>query len=436
MTIGTHATFLGTGPGGLGGADRCGDVADPGGGDPATRPGRAGAAADVAAWLLGRSTSIGSAAGPSAGPAPPLLSPGVARPSLDRNPVLWRECRRKRPSRWSLAVWGTYVLLCGGFGLYAIAVMIERQPLGPRARHHGQRPPGGGRAAAAQRLGRDEPGRGAPAGQPRRADGHAAAHPGDRLGQVVGRLPAVPPLLVLPVVLTTALSFHTGRLWGVALMAALILAYGAAITSLGLALATWIPRMGHAAAMTVGLYTFHEHRLDPPDLYRLPGEGRGRGLGVAAGSPPMGVGVYSSMLAGDGPPREFAARRSGPSSGRSPTAASPSPCCWPRSGRSTAAWGASTIPRSSMRTTSPAEAGRASRSGPGSSRRAATRQRNRWRIRSGPSFECRMAPSGATTAGRNPIPRVSPTARPPPPPRTRASCRACWSGTRPTCCPG
>ena len=33
-------------------------------------------------------------------------------------------------------------------------------------------------------------------------------------------------------------------------------------------------------------------------------------------------------------------------------------------------------------------------------------------------------------------PRVSPTARRPSPPRTRASRRACWSGTRPTCCPG
>src|SRR3712207_8075302 len=42
---------------------------------------------------------------------------------------------------------------------------------------------------------------------------------------------------------------------GVAPLAALILAYAAAITSLGLALATWIPRAGRAAALTVGLYT-------------------------------------------------------------------------------------------------------------------------------------------------------------------------------------
>jgi hypothetical protein len=36
------------------------------------------------------------------------------------------------------------------------------------------------------------------------------------------------------------------------------------------------------------------------------GDGPGEnGIGVAAGSPLMGVGVYSSLLAGDGPSREF-----------------------------------------------------------------------------------------------------------------------------------
>ena len=74
-------------------------------------------------------------------------------------------------------------------------------------------------------------------------------------GKWWGAFRAVPALLILPVLVTTALSFHTGHYWAVALMAALILAYGAAITSLGLALATWIPRMGRAAALTVGLYT-------------------------------------------------------------------------------------------------------------------------------------------------------------------------------------
>ena len=124
-------------------------------------------------------------------------------------------------------------------------------------------------------------------------------------GKWWGAFRAVPPLLVLPVAVATALSSHTGRFWGVALMAALILAYGAAITSLGLALATWIPRMGRAAALTVGLYTFMSIGWIPLSMFVF-GEGPGDdGLGVAAGSPLVGVGTYSAMLAGDGPQHEF-----------------------------------------------------------------------------------------------------------------------------------
>src|SRR5947209_5315356 len=74
-------------------------------------------------------------------------------------------------------------------------------------------------------------------------------------GKWWGTFRSVPRLLILPSLLTFALSLYTGHLWGVALMAALILAYGAAITSLGLALATWMPRVGRAVGTTVGLYT-------------------------------------------------------------------------------------------------------------------------------------------------------------------------------------
>src|SRR6516165_1319599 len=38
----------------------------------------------------------------------------IARPfgaTLDRNPVLWREWQRKRPSRWMALVWAVYVFL-------------------------------------------------------------------------------------------------------------------------------------------------------------------------------------------------------------------------------------------------------------------------------------------------------------------------------------
>src|SRR3954469_17614182 len=42
-------------------------------------------------------------------------------PSLDGNPVLWREWHRRRPSRWSVTVWGLFGVFSLGFGLWAIS---------------------------------------------------------------------------------------------------------------------------------------------------------------------------------------------------------------------------------------------------------------------------------------------------------------------------
>jgi ABC-type transport system involved in multi-copper enzyme maturation permease subunit len=60
---------------------------------------------------------------------------------------------------------------------------------------------------------------------------------------------SVPPTLV-----TCVYAARTGHMLGIALEAGFILAFGAALTSLGLALATWIPRFGRAVAMTVTAY--------------------------------------------------------------------------------------------------------------------------------------------------------------------------------------
>src|SRR4029077_10708378 len=161
--------------------------------------------------------------------------------SLDRNPVLWREFQRRSPSRWGLAVWGTYVVLCGSFSVYTIVEMIGGI-LGVRefgAVINGLQVGAGLlllSVSAATSLA-EERRRGS-------LDVLMATPLPSRAivwGKWWGAFRAVPQLLVLPVVLATALSSHTGHYWGVALVAALILAYGAALTSLGLALATWIP---------------------------------------------------------------------------------------------------------------------------------------------------------------------------------------------------
>ena len=126
VTIGTQATFLGLGlaaSAGLIGAAtwriRAVVIRQLGRGERAPRR------RTWAAWSLGRIDldRLGRWA-PGTVRLCRLVRRAWPRPSLDRNPVLWRECQRRRPSRWGLAVWGIYVLLCGGFSVYAIAGMI------------------------------------------------------------------------------------------------------------------------------------------------------------------------------------------------------------------------------------------------------------------------------------------------------------------------
>jgi hypothetical protein len=226
----------------------------------------------------------------------------VPGPSLDRNPVLWRECQRKRPSRWDLVLWAIYALLCGGFGLYSIGLMIDGRRWGRELGIvvNALQVAGGLlmlSVSAATSLAEER--------QRGSLDMLMATPLPTRSivwGKWRGTFRSVPRLLILPSLLTFALSCSTGHLWGVALMAALILAYGAAITSLGLALATWMPRMGRAVGTTVGLYTMMCVGWIPLTFTIWPGD---EGIGVVAGSPLMGVGIYSSLLAGDGPSHEF-----------------------------------------------------------------------------------------------------------------------------------
>ncbi len=226
-------------------------------------------------------------------------------PSLDRNPVLWRECHRGWPSTWDVALWGLYVLLCGGGTLYVIFLIRD----GRRWGYHL------GTAVNAMQVA---------GGLLMLSVGAATSLSEERQrgsldvlmttplptwsivwGKWRGAFRLVPRLLVLPTLLTLALDSLTGYYWGVILMDALILAYGAAITSLGLALATWMPRVGRATGTTVGLYTIMCIAWIPFS-YIVFGDGpHDQGNGVAAGSPIAGVGVYSSVLADDGMPHDL-----------------------------------------------------------------------------------------------------------------------------------
>ena len=122
------------------------------------------------------------------------------------------------------------------------------------------------------------------------------------LGKWWGAFRGVPPLTVLPVLIAAALATHTGFALGPALIGGLIVAYGAAITSLGLALATWLPRMGRAIGLTAGLYVVVLIGAIPVGTILFGKGPSGARDGFAAASPFWGVGFSSAMFGGTAGP--------------------------------------------------------------------------------------------------------------------------------------
>ena len=179
--------------------------------------------------------------------------PGQAalhRPSLDFNPVLWRELNGRQPSRWVHAVWVGYAVLSLGATLFAAA--------------------GGNRHTAAfvnafqfaiglllvsvtsvTRLFEE------------RVAGSLdvlLVTPLPTPSIVSGKWWATYRTVVLLAVLPTALACRFGgsdgraARWALPLLVTLMLAYGAFVTSLGLALATWVRRFGVAVGLSVAIY--------------------------------------------------------------------------------------------------------------------------------------------------------------------------------------
>lgn len=229
-------------------------------------------------------------------------------PSLDHNPVYWRECQRKQPTRMDLISWGIYILFCGGFSIYAIQLALSGQtwgmglgvfvnvvqvPLGLLLLS----------VSAATSLSEER--------QRGSLDVLMVTPMSTRSivwGKWRGAFRSVPPLLILPIGVALAQSTSSGRFGAVALLAALILAYGAAITSLGLALATWTSRMGKAVGLTTGIYVFLSIGWPFFAMLLFANWAENTALGIAAASPFFGVGVYNALIADQGPPRAFASQ--------------------------------------------------------------------------------------------------------------------------------
>ncbi len=175
--------------------------------------------------------------------------PRLPEPPLDWNPVFWRECHRIRPSRLSLAILALYFALATIFSLTTVAflgtmtapfVNAVQVSVGLLILS----------VIAAVSLAEE------------RASGTLdlllttrISTPQIVLGKWLGTFRAVPLFAVLPVVVSFGFAYDRLERWSDPLVLLLyIFCSGAAITSLGLAMATWLPRVGSAVAATVSIY--------------------------------------------------------------------------------------------------------------------------------------------------------------------------------------
>jgi ABC-type transport system involved in multi-copper enzyme maturation permease subunit len=203
------------------------------------------------------------------------------RPALDDNPVLWREWRRGQPSRLAKVVWGAFVVLAlagtaqgvvriaddyekgrdfltivnclqASFGLLLLSIAAPTVLAEERVR-------GSLDVLLASPLSTNR----------------------IVLAKWWGAFRVVPALALLPAIGTLCIAAsdpqfaRSGAAAGheyvplgamdrvavVALPVGLLLAQGAAITSVGLALATWVRRVGRAVAVSVACYGFFAFAL-------------------------------------------------------------------------------------------------------------------------------------------------------------------------------
>ncbi len=186
-------------------------------------------------------------------PSLPWL-PRLPGPSLDANPVLWREWHRSRPSRF-MRVAG---LLYSGFGVLWIGLTLQMAMSnmswneGPIAAMNVFQVAVGLlllSVGAATSLA-EERTRGS-------LDVLLTTPMSTRsilAGKWWGTFRQVRHLLIWPAVTSGFLLAGSGRIFAYIGLLGLISAYGAAITSLGLALATWVSRLGRAVALCVAAY--------------------------------------------------------------------------------------------------------------------------------------------------------------------------------------
>lgn len=234
-------------------------------------------------------------------------NPGRARREwrttwLDRNPVLWREWHRRRPSRWSWILWGFYAVAAvfvSGHTIYVTLWGDHFERVVSTFFFSGQVAVGflllsvvSATSLSEERV------RGS-------LDVLLATPIATRsivFGKWWGTYRGVVRFSLLPGLVIGLIAWRGGQWLGGLLVFGLILSFGAAQTSLGLALATWIPRPGRVMALNVSAYLLVTLGWIFVVLPLAPG-GSTTGPGLASASPLVGVLFPLELMQEDHPLR-------------------------------------------------------------------------------------------------------------------------------------
>jgi ABC-type transport system involved in multi-copper enzyme maturation permease subunit len=225
-------------------------------------------------------------------------------PSLDSNPVLWREWHRSRPSKAVRIVWGLYIALTSGFSLKIIWDSLMNPTMGV-----------GLEAAALLNAFQATIGLlllAASAGtvlSEERVRGSLDVLLSTPLttrsivwGKWWGAFRRAPWLAFWPTMVAFSLLGRDTPAWMTSvayLVPMLIIAQGAALAGLGLALATWISRTGRAVTWTVSALVATVVGFPIAGILLFgPGGGGGRDLqfGIVMGSPFYNSAMPTVML--------------------------------------------------------------------------------------------------------------------------------------------
>jgi ABC-type transport system involved in multi-copper enzyme maturation permease subunit len=215
---------------------------------------------------------------------------------LESYPVYWRECRLQQPSRWISLLWGIYV---AGAVLFTALALGECAVRGVRPTFWAALFNGFQSAVGLLLLSLVTPATLAE----ERARGTLEvllstplSTPSLVLGKWLAHYRVVPWLALLPGLVAAAHAASTGRWLGVLLVIGTVLAEGAAVTSLGIALATWVPRLDLALTLSAAAAVFVTVAWVPLMAVLFPGD-RVLAMGLASASPLFGIGLFTNQIA-------------------------------------------------------------------------------------------------------------------------------------------